>query len=444
MASALSSPLPIQHFTDNNGNALTGGKLFTYAAGTTTKLATFTDATATTSNTNPIILNTRGEANVWLSPNTAYKFVLSPSTDTDPPTNSFWTVDNLVSGVFGSGTLTMTGGAINETAATLASSSVTAIGAAPGNYIAITGSTTINAFDSIQAGAKRTLTFSGSPQLTYNGTSMILPGGSSIIAGPGDAADFVSLGAGNWICTNYQRSAQPPTSATVAAGVRNLRFAITTTTTATMTFDEAVVENAIGGAPYKVVSGNLVLNMATTGAGGLDTGAIATSTEYSVYLIVSPSTNTAALLATATNATTATTLYSGSHLPSGYTFSALVGAFVSNASTATIPQFVQYDRAVNFTNNTDIHFSLTTAASPTAITLTNVPSVARSVGGYLITSGTNSDSLSADSGVSGQLEILGASGISVPFSGLLMSAPQTIFYATSNTSDTLRIKQYTF
>ena len=86
---------PVQHFTDGNGALLSGGKLFTYAAGTTTKQATYTDSTAGTTNTNPVILNSRGEANVWFDQSKAYKLVLAPSTDTDPPANPIWTVDNL-------------------------------------------------------------------------------------------------------------------------------------------------------------------------------------------------------------------------------------------------------------------------------------------------------------------------------------------------------------
>ena len=89
------SPLPMQRFTDNNGNPLSGGKLFVYAAGTTTKTTTYTDSTGGTPNTNPVILNTRGEASVWLAAGANVKFVLSPSTDTDPPTSPIWTVDNI-------------------------------------------------------------------------------------------------------------------------------------------------------------------------------------------------------------------------------------------------------------------------------------------------------------------------------------------------------------
>lgn len=88
------SPLPIQKFFDNAGNPLNGGLLFTYVAGTTTKIATYQDQ-AGTPNTNPVVLNFRGEANVWLDQALTYKFVLAPSTDTDPPTNPIWSVDNI-------------------------------------------------------------------------------------------------------------------------------------------------------------------------------------------------------------------------------------------------------------------------------------------------------------------------------------------------------------
>jgi hypothetical protein len=92
VATELLSPTPVQRFYDNNNNPLVGGKLFTYSAGTSTKLTSYKDSTGTT-NTNPIILNARGECNLWIPPNVAYKYVLAPATDSDPPTNPFWTVD---------------------------------------------------------------------------------------------------------------------------------------------------------------------------------------------------------------------------------------------------------------------------------------------------------------------------------------------------------------
>lgn len=93
------SPLPIQKFFDNNGNPLNGGLLFTYVAGTTTKIATYTNSTGGTPNTNPVVLDYRGEANVWLDPSLTYKFTLAPVGDTDPPTKPIWTVDQISSGI---------------------------------------------------------------------------------------------------------------------------------------------------------------------------------------------------------------------------------------------------------------------------------------------------------------------------------------------------------
>lgn len=89
------SPLPIQKFFGNNGRPLAGGLLFTYDAGTSTKVATYTDASGSVQNTNPIVLDFRGECRLWLDPKQSYKFVLSPPGDTDPPTHPIWTVDDI-------------------------------------------------------------------------------------------------------------------------------------------------------------------------------------------------------------------------------------------------------------------------------------------------------------------------------------------------------------
>lgn len=95
-------------------------------------------------------------------------------------------------------------GAATETITLAAgSSSVVVIGNAPGNVIGITGTTTITGFDYIMAGVTRTLIFEGILTLTYNATSLILPGAANIPTAVGDSAEFVSLGAGNWQCTDY-------------------------------------------------------------------------------------------------------------------------------------------------------------------------------------------------------------------------------------------------
>jgi len=69
---------------DNNGDPLTGGKLYTYAAGTTTPLVSYTSSTGVTPHTNPIILDAAGRVpggEIWLDYEQIYKFVVRTSTD---------------------------------------------------------------------------------------------------------------------------------------------------------------------------------------------------------------------------------------------------------------------------------------------------------------------------------------------------------------------------
>ena len=77
---AVLAPWLQQKFTDNNDNPLSGGKVFTYIAGTNTPIATYTDESGTVPNTNPIILNAAGVAKIWLRSG-HYKFVLKDAND---------------------------------------------------------------------------------------------------------------------------------------------------------------------------------------------------------------------------------------------------------------------------------------------------------------------------------------------------------------------------
>jgi len=94
----LLSPPPKLQFFNANGNPLVGGKVFTYEAGTTTPLVTYQDQGGTVANTNPVVLDSRGEANIWLNPVVLAKFILTDDVDAE-----IWSVDNIgtviVSGV---------------------------------------------------------------------------------------------------------------------------------------------------------------------------------------------------------------------------------------------------------------------------------------------------------------------------------------------------------
>jgi hypothetical protein len=71
-------------FFDDNGVPLAGGKIYTYAAGTTTPLTTYTSRDGLTANTNPIILDAAGRTpqQIWSTEGLLYKYVVRTSTDT--------------------------------------------------------------------------------------------------------------------------------------------------------------------------------------------------------------------------------------------------------------------------------------------------------------------------------------------------------------------------
>lgn len=98
-------------------------------------------------------------------------------------------------------------GALNEAKGTnIASAATTDIGAATGNYVVVTGTVTITALGTVQAGTRRVVEFAGALILTYNATSLILPGSVNITTAAGDVAEFISEGAGNWRCVGYTKA----------------------------------------------------------------------------------------------------------------------------------------------------------------------------------------------------------------------------------------------
>ena len=102
-------------------------------------------------------------------------------------------------------------GALNwANAVTLPSASTVNIGAAASNYVVISGTTTITAFDTIAQGAMRWVRFSGALTLTYNATSLILPSSANITTAAGDEAVIVSEGSGNWRCLSYNKADGTP------------------------------------------------------------------------------------------------------------------------------------------------------------------------------------------------------------------------------------------
>lgn len=85
---------PGGQLADNNGNPLSGGKVFVYVAGTTTSdtsYPTYDDGLAgTNANANPVVLDANGRAQIWLQAGRLYKIVVKDSTEA----TTFQTVDD--------------------------------------------------------------------------------------------------------------------------------------------------------------------------------------------------------------------------------------------------------------------------------------------------------------------------------------------------------------
>lgn len=79
MASVLLSPVGNgQQFFDNNGVPLAGGLIYTYQAGSSTLLSTYTTSGGNIANTNPIVLDAYGRTpeEIWMLAGYSYKLVI--------------------------------------------------------------------------------------------------------------------------------------------------------------------------------------------------------------------------------------------------------------------------------------------------------------------------------------------------------------------------------
>jgi hypothetical protein len=121
MASVLLSPVGNgQQFFDNNGVPLNGGLIYTYQAGSSTLLTTYTTNNGTVANPNPIVLDSSGRPpnEIWMQTGFSYKFIIQTSTGT-----TLQTLDNLypilqnapaVSGSIPSGLIAIWSGSIGS------------------------------------------------------------------------------------------------------------------------------------------------------------------------------------------------------------------------------------------------------------------------------------------------------------------------------------------
>lgn len=190
--------------------------------------------------------------------------------------------------------------------------------------------------------------------------------------------DTVGLGIG--ISTNIG----------VVGSSTNARASVTTSSaTATFTADAVIVGNALSGPLYQLSSYAKALNLGTVGAGGMDVGTAPVNSYVSIYAIYGVSGSLVSIIAqdvanALPTAGKSPTIYSGTHMPAGYTASALIGIWPTDANGHFIPGYM-----------TGRHFSFagTLYSNLRALTWTSqviaVPASAVSVDGTIFASTPN-------------------------------------------------------
>lgn len=240
----------------------------------------------------------------------------------------------------------------------------------------------------------------------------------------------------------------------VVGSARNLNANIAVGTTANFTADEVVVESALSGLRFCLGALNASINLATVGAGGMDTGAAPVNGYVAIYAIFNPATNTRALLGRNATAAKASEVYSGVNMPAGFVASSLLAVVPTNASG----QFVLcnvVDRNLTRVAVAPLIASGTLSASFISLIIASaVPLNARRVGGYCeytnsVAANISMSVAASAAGVGGMKTagVITTNGqpINIPFFLDLQTA-QTLFYATSVSSGspsfTLAISSY--
>lgn len=245
--------------------------------------------------------------------------------------------------------------------------------------------------------------------------------------------------------------------AAVVGSSRNVRMSVVVASaSATLTADEVFVKSALGGIAWLVPSFNKTINLATTGAGGMDTGTAPVSGHVAIYAIYNPTTATAALLAVNATAAVQPEVYGGANMPAGYTASALVSVWGTNAS-GQLNIGAQFDRSVSMPNTIVLTTSTVTGTAITPIVTAAFPRNAKSVSGNTTIAATALSSLSlaiysSSVNVGQQVNnasVTGGSQNVSAFNKVLVSVPQTIFYTTGQLSGsgqtyTVAITSYEF
>lgn len=222
----------------------------------------------------------------------------------------------------------------------------------------------------------------------------------------------------------------------------------------TLTASQIIVGTTLTGLTYKLGDFDKTITLTIVGAGGMDTGLAPISGYVAIYAIYNPFTNAYALLGTNSTSSIAPDIYGGANLPGGYTASALVSVWPTNASREFVEGH-QTGRLISITNTT-VLTSSTTQASILALSISAaVPMNAKLINGNtnVANNGNFSSILNlypSDIGFGGITIGATISGFSllIPYNNLQITNPQFLYYNSTSTGGvvafSISISSYSF
>jgi hypothetical protein len=291
MATGTVIPSPVFTGLDANGDPVNGGKLHTYAAGTTTNQATYSDVNLTSANANPVVLDSSGRATIYTPTGASFKYVLKTSADV-----TLWTADNI--------------GAVPKSTATL--------------DVTITAGEALSALDAVYIsqgdGGKTTgRGYQTDADETYSSTLAVTVGLATAAIGSGETGSirlggsldgFTGLTAGS---SQYVSATAGALTESAPSNVRLVGQAISTTTVTLAPAVPTIDASQIVSGTLAVARGGTGLSSYTTNdfirASGSTT--LAATAASAVFPYVSPLTTRGDVLVSTSGVTTGTRLAIG-------------------------------------------------------------------------------------------------------------------------------------
>lgn len=301
-------------------------KLFSYASGTTNKQNMYTAADLAVALANPLSADVLGLfPSIFRDPALAYKFVLAPSTDSDPPVNPIFTVDGLTEVHAGALSIVAKTGDYTVVAAdgddvlVLADATLGNMTVTP--YTAVGNSGKKVGVIKIDSSANK-VTIDPNGTQTWDGQSTV------ILTRAYEGVSAVSDGA-NWV--QFRRTAQP--DVLVCEGRLTLESGVPVSST-----DQAAKTTLYftprGGNRIALHDGTVRWNIRTFAELSISLAGLTASTPYDVWVYDNAGVPALELLAwtNATTRATALTTQNGVLVKSGATTRRYVGTIYINAS----------------------------------------------------------------------------------------------------------------